>query len=564
MNLALFQLQSLIAGYLTQVRRSESDKEHNINLNQFRHSLPEDQSGVDVHHIWNTVRTAVSEQPGFEVVEELVVGSFSFAKYLMWKDLKDRMDDLKENPFVEHLVDHPQDAYSQDSSFVSTGSVDHKIDPEKVFTPLNCDSSQLVAVEASGRPQDFVLEGPPGTGKSETIANMICHNLALGRKVLFVAEKMAALHVVYRRMEKVGLDHLCLELHSNKANKKAVLEQLKSATDKREIAESEGWIESVQTLKKQRKSLNDYVQALHEKCTYGVSAREVIAREALYRDRHTLSLAWVFDMGSAPIKSAEELESMLETVKHTAIAYQDISELDPKQFRILKARQWSNAWQNQVLDCLKRYQAAIQPLPSHATALASSFNLSIDDYCIDSLSKINSLASLVECAENESFSFLLKKGAKSSLENLTTLSKIKTEFDEQLISIGNNASAEVLSNTPINEWSAVYEESRGSWLKSFFAKIKINKAAKQLGYTKFSSLDVIPKIQSAKTLQDELSSISGLFEEDNIWQGWDTPSHELANASQKYTETYQSITEVLGLTDDPAELLSALKSKLGG
>lgn len=152
MNLALFQLQSLIAGYLTQVRRSESDKEHNINLNQFRHSLPEDQSGVDVHHIWNTVRTAVSEQPGFEVVEELVVGSFSFAKYLMWKDLKDRMDDLKENPFVEHLVDHPQDAYSQDSSFVSTGSVDHKIDPEKVFTPLNCDSSQLVAVEASGRP----------------------------------------------------------------------------------------------------------------------------------------------------------------------------------------------------------------------------------------------------------------------------------------------------------------------------------------------------------------------------------------------------------------------------
>ena len=92
----------------------------------------------------------------------------------------------------------------------------------------------MVAVDASARSQDFVLEGPPGTGKSETIANIIAHNLGLGRKVLFVAEKMAALNVVYRRLQKVALDHLCLELHSNKANKRAVLDQLNIAWQKRE------------------------------------------------------------------------------------------------------------------------------------------------------------------------------------------------------------------------------------------------------------------------------------------------------------------------------------------
>ena len=101
--------------------------------------------------------------------------------------------------------------------------------------PLNCDSSQMVAVEASSHPQDFVLEGPPGTGKSETIANMIVHNIAKGRRVLFVAEKIAALQVVYRRIEKIQLDHLCLELHSSKANKKAVLEQLRHATQSEKI-----------------------------------------------------------------------------------------------------------------------------------------------------------------------------------------------------------------------------------------------------------------------------------------------------------------------------------------
>lgn len=92
--------------------------EHSIDLNRFRDSLPEDESGVDVNRVWNAVRAAIAEQPGFEVVEELVLASFSFAKYLMWKDLKDRIDDLKDNRFVQHLVDHPQDPYVQDASFV--------------------------------------------------------------------------------------------------------------------------------------------------------------------------------------------------------------------------------------------------------------------------------------------------------------------------------------------------------------------------------------------------------------------------------------------------------------
>ncbi len=303
--------------------------EHSIDLNRFRESLPEDESGVDVKLIWSAVRAAVAEQPGFEVVEELVLASFSFAKYLMWKDLKDRIDDLKENPFVKHLVDHPQDAYVQDAYFVLRNEVDEKIDPEKIYTPLNCDSSQLVAVEASGRPQDFVLEGPPGTGKSETIANIICHNLALGRKVLFVAEKMAALHVVYRRMEKVGLDHLCLELHSNKANKKAVLEQLRMTTDRLVDAKNERWVESVRLLKDKRDYLNSFVQALHKKSDYGISPRDAIARDVLYKKTHALELGWPLDLEAAPIKTAEQLEQMLETVKITVLAYNDISHLNP-------------------------------------------------------------------------------------------------------------------------------------------------------------------------------------------------------------------------------------------
>src|SRR5690606_38525447 len=156
----------------------------------------------------------------------------------------------------KHLSDNPQDPYLQEAHFVERNEVDSKIDPKDIFIPLNCDSSQLVAVDASAKAQDCVLEGPPGTGKSETNANIICHNIAKGRRVLFVAEKMAALNVVYRRMEKIGVDHLCLELHSNKTNKRAVLEQLRKAWERREGLSEEQWLSHIDKLKQTREHLN--------------------------------------------------------------------------------------------------------------------------------------------------------------------------------------------------------------------------------------------------------------------------------------------------------------------
>ena len=105
-----------------------------------------------------------------------------------------------------------------------------KIDP---VLPASClvhvtdaDSSQAVVIEEVRRGRHLVVQGPPGTGKSQTITNLIATAVKEGKKVLFVAEKMAALNVVHSRLERLGLGSICLELHSNKANKKAVLEDL--------------------------------------------------------------------------------------------------------------------------------------------------------------------------------------------------------------------------------------------------------------------------------------------------------------------------------------------------
>ena len=96
---------------------------------------------------------------------------------------------------------------------------------------MDADSSQLRAIAGVARGYDLVLEGPPGTGKSQTITNLIAQALGAGKSVLFVAEKMAALDVVHSRLVKAGLGEFCLELHSTKASKRGVMRSLAAAID---------------------------------------------------------------------------------------------------------------------------------------------------------------------------------------------------------------------------------------------------------------------------------------------------------------------------------------------
>src|SRR3546814_5032249 len=87
----------------------------------------------------------------------------SFAKYLMWKDLSDRTAELKESPFVAHLIDTPRDPYEGSAEFMKPSEIDEKIDPSELFMPLPADSSQIVAVHASAQGGDFVLEDRKST-----------------------------------------------------------------------------------------------------------------------------------------------------------------------------------------------------------------------------------------------------------------------------------------------------------------------------------------------------------------------------------------------------------------
>lgn len=234
--------------------------------------LRKDQDGVDVEQVLRIFREAVRDVRGWEIKDEIWLGQFSFTKFLLYKDLADRLEDLTRNRVVNHLINHAEMPYPNPAGDIRPEQLDDECHPRDTLCPLSADSSQLAAVMAAADGHDFVLEGPPGTGKSQTITNMIAQCLAQGKSVLFVAEKRAALDVVYRRLKEVELDPFCLELHSNKVGKAEVVAQFDRSLRFLSDGGAADWERQTLELQRLRDSLNRYAIALHRRYECGLSA----------------------------------------------------------------------------------------------------------------------------------------------------------------------------------------------------------------------------------------------------------------------------------------------------
>ena len=246
-----------------------------INLEILK-ELPKDESGVDVKKIFTIFRRAIMEQKRWNVHEESMLGLFSFNKFVMWNDIHSNANLLEKHPIIASLIEN-RDKQDVTEDVVDARTIDKTNSPMDFSIPLDVDSSQMEAIVESGRGRTFILHGPPGTGKSQTITNMIANALYQGKRVLFVAEKMAALSVVQSRLEKIGLAPFCLELHSNKATKKHFLEQMDQVLNVTKIKEPAEYASKAKELFKERKSLISYMDALHQKGNNGLSLYECIS-----------------------------------------------------------------------------------------------------------------------------------------------------------------------------------------------------------------------------------------------------------------------------------------------
>jgi len=180
----------------------------------------------------------------------------------MYKDLDPESwegSSISANPIIQSLFDHSEDL---DEPEFHEEDVDKKLKSRDVYHVVDADSSQIAVIEESKSGKNMVVEGPPGTGKSQTIVNLISELIANDKSVLFVSEKMAALEVVKDRLDNIGLGEFCFELHSHKSNKKNVLKGLeRSIYSHQETMRSMD--EEFDELEKLKMELNNYNHVLH-------------------------------------------------------------------------------------------------------------------------------------------------------------------------------------------------------------------------------------------------------------------------------------------------------------
>ncbi|KAA9345556.1 DUF3320 domain-containing protein [Adhaeribacter soli] len=241
-------------------------------------ALPETDD-LDVYGYFEAIEKIIQIMPRWNIGKDNIeLGFFSFGKFMLYHDLDSSKwpDDKKpeNHPLLAALFEtgfRDQQPTADANAFIDKETLAHEL-----FQVVDADSSQILAALAVHEGRNLVIQGPPGTGKSQTITNLIANAIGHGKKVLFVAEKMAALEVVKRRLDSIHLGEACLELHSHKANKKELHEELKRVLElgrpninqlQHEIQLLQGYLEE----------LNDYCHAINEEIEKsGISSQKVI------------------------------------------------------------------------------------------------------------------------------------------------------------------------------------------------------------------------------------------------------------------------------------------------
>ena len=184
-----------------------------------------DESGLAIDATFAELRAQLVEQNlPFRIDETASLAILKFSTFQIWRDLDQNWASLATAPIVEHLVERPGETFVDPSG-------DDPVDVDELAArlPVPADGSQMRAVAMARAGRTFVLEGPPGTGKSQTITNLIAELLRAGKSVLFVAEKQAALEVVHERLHRAGLGGFTLQLHGDKQSIGSIRQQLQAA-----------------------------------------------------------------------------------------------------------------------------------------------------------------------------------------------------------------------------------------------------------------------------------------------------------------------------------------------
>lgn len=294
---------------------------YNLDFDPILGSMRKREDGIpDIRMIYNFIRTKISEKNGWGLLESYSsAGLFGFAHFVMWNDLKYRKDELLENPFIASFVSGEK-KWQEKEGLIEAHDIDGMIAPEDLALPLPCDSSQIKAISDALNGESFIMDGPPGTGKSQTIANMIVNFLFHRKSVLFVAEKEVALGVVKSRLDALGLGQFCLQLSSVKTNKSDVLKNIGTLLDMGPLKGGEGYKQKADEVAQSRARLNGLLGILELPEGFFCSINQAVL--AYLRSKKAKGLFEVdedYARGLTAEKYRETLDAIDSVLNHSSV-----------------------------------------------------------------------------------------------------------------------------------------------------------------------------------------------------------------------------------------------------
>jgi len=521
--------------------------------------LPTDDHGLDIDGIWNIVRREVRDIEGWEVEETAVISTFSFSKYLMWMDLCERVDDLKNSPVVKHLIESPRDSFTGGSNtpFPDERKLDQEKHPKDTYTSMLADSSQMAAIYAAEEGKDFVLIGPPGTGKSQTITNMISQLLATGKTVLFVSEKTAALEVVYRRLHEVGLGEHCLELHSAKAKKSEVIHQLGRAWEGKS-ASSTNWQREAEHLAKLREGLNSYVSRLHHIYPNDLTPHQAMGVTVRDSDIPKVDLKWV----SPEEHNLDDFEALQDIAKRIDTNAAELDGIEDNPLSEIATGEWSPSWQSELLVLAGKLKQQAEQLEKSQISYLAILKLNVVTKTYSQLEALKTIAlTLPEAyAESYHFGFSSQGGIyrKELLELVDLIKRFNMVMDKT-----DCKYKRVVLELPLVDFRNQWVESEARWfVAKWLDRRKIKKSLKlrlssgELGGNILSDIELLIEANTLKIKVEKYKHLAGVI--GKYWDGLDSDVIWVLKAC----DWLDSILSAISSVSEDADEASKVKQRL--
>ena len=327
-------------------------------------ALGGDLSALTVSEILSRVRIEADRREGWEVIDCAYLGAFSFQGFLLWNELHRHGRDFERNALVRALL-----TKGRFEQVFSPPPQEDESDPSEVLLPLPADSSQYSAVALAHAGASFVLHGPPGTGKSQTIANIIADALAQNKRVLFVAEKRAAIDVVKKRLEKIGVGEFCLQLHTDRTDRAGVLKEMEETLSLSAQAVPD-FKETAARATALRDELKEAFSALHTRHGIGMSVYEAVIS---YLDNSSAPDLFALDSAFCEGLTGEKLSECRELIRTAAAAAKECGKAAQSAFCDIKKDVYSAELRDAIACASEALLSEAKHLRRAAGALAGFF-----------------------------------------------------------------------------------------------------------------------------------------------------------------------------------------------